>query len=342
MFRTAELGRTISKEEFEAVAGPLRIELIELQQKLRLAGFPVIAIFAGVDGAGKSETINLLNEWMDPRWIVTRAYGAPSDEERERPPFWRYWRDLPPRGRIGLFLSPWYSQPLLERAYGQIDDARFDERLSRIATFEKELADDGALILKFWMHLGKKEQKKRLKALEKDPHESWRVTERDWAHWEMYEQFIEASERLIVQTSVAHAPWQIVEGVCPRYRSLTVLTTIRDALSRHLDAQRMRTRLVHTLDARQKKMKEQLDEAVEEADSGVEHADGKQLLASLPSILTSLDMDKTLSKKEYSARLQKGRRASTDCTGRPRRRVSAPSWCLKGGTPPARVGRSVA
>lgn len=307
MFRTAELGRTISKEEFEAVAGPLRIELIELQQKLRLAGFPVIAIFAGVDGAGKSETINLLNEWMDPRWIVTRAYGAPSDEERERPPFWRYWRDLPPRGRIGLFLSPWYSQPLLERAYGQIDDARFDERLSRIATFEKELADDGALILKFWMHLGKKEQKKRLKALEKDPHESWRVTERDWAHWEMYEQFIEASERLIVQTSVAHAPWQIVEGVCPRYRSLTVLTTIRDALSRHLDAQRMRTRLVHTLDARQKKMKEQLDEAVEEADSGVEHADGKQLLASLPSILTSLDMDKTLSKKEYSARLQKGR-----------------------------------
>lgn len=215
MFRTAELGRTVSKEDFEAVAGPLRIELVELQQKLRHADFPVIVIFAGVDGAGKSETINLLNEWMDPRWIVTRAYGQPSDEERERPHFWRYWRDLPPRGRIGLFLSPWYSQPLLERAYGQIDEAQFDERLSRIAAFEKELADDGALILKFWMHLGKKEQKKRLKMLEKNPNESWRVTERDWTHWEMYDSFVEASERLIVQTSMAHAPWQIVEGLDP-------------------------------------------------------------------------------------------------------------------------------
>ncbi|WP_404384424.1 polyphosphate:AMP phosphotransferase [Caenispirillum salinarum] len=307
MFRTAELGRTVSKEDFEAVAGPLRIELIELQQKLRSAGFPVIVIFAGVDGAGKSETINLLNEWMDPRWIVTRAYGQPSDEERERPHFWRYWRDLPPRGRIGLFLSPWYSQPLLERAYGQIDDARFDERLSRIAAFEKELADDGALILKFWMHLGKKEQKKRLKTLEKDPNESWRVTERDWTHWEMYEDFIEASERLIVQTSVAHAPWQIVEGSDNRYRSLTVLTAIRDAALRHLESQKMRNKLVHTLDAKQRKQEEQVEQAAVEAGADVEHASGRQILSRLPSILTALDMDKSLSKKEYSARLQKGR-----------------------------------
>ena len=82
----------------------------------------MILLFAGVDGAGKGETTNLLNEWMDPRWIVTRAYAEPSQEERERPEFWRYWRDLPGDGELGIFLSAWYSRPLLDRVYGKISD----------------------------------------------------------------------------------------------------------------------------------------------------------------------------------------------------------------------------
>jgi polyphosphate kinase 2 (PPK2 family) len=111
MFEAAELGRKISKETFKARAPKLREALLDAQQRLRSAPFPVIVVFAGVDGAGKSESVNLLNEWMDPRWIVSRAFGAPSDEERERPEQWRFWRELPPRGRIGLFLSAWYSRP---------------------------------------------------------------------------------------------------------------------------------------------------------------------------------------------------------------------------------------
>jgi len=109
MFRTAELGRRISKEEFHDSAPAVRDGLLEVQYDLRNADFPVIIVFAGVDKAGKSETVNLLSEWMDPRWLITRAYGAPSDEMAERPEFWRYWRDLPPKGRIGCFLSCWYS-----------------------------------------------------------------------------------------------------------------------------------------------------------------------------------------------------------------------------------------
>ena len=76
------------------------------------APFPVIVLFAGVDAAGKSETASLLNEWMDPHWIVTRGYTDPSAEELERPRLWRYWRDLPPKGRLALFLSAWYSSPI--------------------------------------------------------------------------------------------------------------------------------------------------------------------------------------------------------------------------------------
>ena len=92
MFETAELGRKISKEEFRKVEPELRTDLVLLQQELRSADFPVLVLFSGVDGAGKGETVNLLNEWMDPRWMDTCAYGKLSDEERERPPFWRYWR----------------------------------------------------------------------------------------------------------------------------------------------------------------------------------------------------------------------------------------------------------
>ena len=169
MFETAELGRKVPKAEYKKQVPLLREELLAIQQDLRKADFPVILVFAGVDGAGKGEIVNLLSEWMDPRWLVTHAYTEPSQEEAERPEYWRYWRDLPPKGRIGIFLSSWYSTPVLDRVNNRISMPEFDEKLDRIIAFEKALADDGALILKFWMHLGKSEQKKRLKSLEKDP-----------------------------------------------------------------------------------------------------------------------------------------------------------------------------
>ena len=231
MFEAAELGSTVSKAHYQARVPRLRIDLLEVQRRLReLARFPVVVVFAGVDGAGKSETVNLLNEWMDPRWLVTRAFGEPSDEEGERPEYWRYWRALPPRGRVGLFLSSWYSPPILDRVYRRVNTSKFDEGLNRIARFEQALADDGALILKFWMHLGQGAQRKRLKKLEKDPLTRWRVTKRQWQHWRMYGKFVTAAERAIQRTSTAQAPWTIVEGFDDRYRSLTVATMIRDAI----------------------------------------------------------------------------------------------------------------
>ena len=236
MFEAAELGRKVSKEEYKARQLTLRQELLDAQNDLRAAAaFPVLIVFAGVDGAGKGETVNLLTEWMDPRWLVTRAFGEPSDEETERPYYWRYWRELPPRGRIGLFLSSWYSKPVLERVTGTIGREAFEERLNRINDFEQTLTDDGALILKFWMHLGKDAQARRLKALEKDPLTRWRVSKLDWKHWRMYDKFIAAAERAIRQTSRGNAPWTIVEGEDARYRGLTVGTAIRDAIRRHLE-----------------------------------------------------------------------------------------------------------
>jgi AMP-polyphosphate phosphotransferase len=237
MFEAAELGRKVSSADYKAQMPVLREELLEVQSRLRDdKRFPVIVLFGGVDGAGKSESINLLNEWLDPRWLVTRAYGSPSDEERERPEYWRFWRDLPPKGRIGFFLSAWYSTPYVDRVQRRLRRAEFGAHLDDVVDFERALTDDGALILKFWMHLDKRSQKERLEKLKSDPLTRWRVTREQWDHWKLYDRFIEAAEEIITRTSLGNAPWMIVEGGDERYRSLTVATAIRDAIRKRLSS----------------------------------------------------------------------------------------------------------
>jgi polyphosphate:AMP phosphotransferase len=253
MFEAAEVGRKLSKSDYKAQVPRLRSELLEAQQQLRKAPFPVIVLFAGVDTAGKGETVNLLNEWMDPRWIVTRGYTDPSGEERERPRLWRYWRDLPPRGRIALFLSAWYSSPIRHRVASRISTSEFDALLDQVAAFERALADDGAVILKFWMHLSKAAQKKRLASFEKDPLQRWRVTKRQWRHWRMFDKFVAAADRAIRRTSTDQAPWQIVEGEDERYRSIVVGVELRDAIRRGLERAnqgRTRSRVAKTREGR--------------------------------------------------------------------------------------------
>ena len=235
MFEAAEVGRKLGKDVYKSQVPILRAELLDAQQQLLNAPFPVIVLFAGVDAAGKSETASLLNEWMDPHWIVTRGYTDPSSEERERPRLWRYWRDLPPHGRIALFLSAWYSSPIRKRVARRITHAEFDLLLEEVAAFERALTDDGAIILKFWMHLGRAAQKRRFKAWEKDPLQRWRVGKDSWRHWRMFDKFVAAADQAIRRTSTEQAPWHIVEGEDERYRSVAVGTALRDAIRRGLE-----------------------------------------------------------------------------------------------------------
>jgi len=237
MFESAELGHTISKALWKKEIPALREGLLDAQLDLfQSKKFPVIILVAGVDCAGKGETVNLLNEWMDPRHIETHALRDLTDEELERPQMWRYWRVLPPQGEIGVFIGTWYSAPLVENVYGNIKNAELDQRLERILHFEKMLCDEGALVLKFWLHLSKDEQKKRLKLLEKDPSTRWRVTDTDWDHYKKYDTFRQVSERMLRTTSTAEAPWTIVEGTDPHYRYLTIGKAILNAVRQRLEA----------------------------------------------------------------------------------------------------------
>lgn len=235
MFESAELGHKVKKSEYEKEVPPLREALLNVQMELAQSrAFQVIILIGGLDGSGRGATVNLLNKWMDPRHIQSHGMGEPSDEELDRPMMWRFWRALPPKGKIGVFLGSWYTWTILNRIKGRTDAAALEQSLERAKRLEKMLVDEGALIIKFWLHLSKEKQKKRFKALEKNPHTRWMVTKRDWKHFKLYDKFLEVDEIVIRNTSTAEAPWLIVEGENARYRSLTVGKTILKAIQERL------------------------------------------------------------------------------------------------------------
>ena len=237
MFEAAELGAKLSKAAYERETPGLREALLAAQAELaERRAFPVVLLVGGVDGAGKGETVNTLTEWMDPRLIQTNAMGEPSEEERERPAMWRFWRALPPKGRIGVFFGSWYTEPLLRQVEAKADPAALEAALGDIVRFERMLADEGALLLKFWLHLSAEQQKRRLKALEKDPRTRWRVTPSDWERFKLYDRFRAISERAVQRTNAPNAPWIVVEGADAHHREATVGRALLSALRVRLDA----------------------------------------------------------------------------------------------------------
>jgi polyphosphate:AMP phosphotransferase len=235
MFESAELGHKLKKSEFDREEPKLRSSLLDAQyQLLEKCKFPVIILVNGVDGAGKGETVNLFNEWMDPRHIHTHAFGASTDAELARPEMWRFWTTLPPKGRIGILFGSWYTDPILQRVMANEGRAEFEQRLSRIRDHERMLVAEGALILKLWFHLSKDAQKERLNALSAKKKTAWRVTKDDWRHFKRYDEFVGVCEKALRETSTGEAPWHIIEGSNHEYRSLTAGRLLQDALKRRL------------------------------------------------------------------------------------------------------------
>jgi AMP-polyphosphate phosphotransferase len=222
MFEAAEVGHRISKAIYTRREPTVRAGLLEAQRQLAASDKAVVVLIGGAEGAGKEETVSLLLAWMDARGIETHAMWEETDEERERPPFWRFWRALPPKGKMAVFFGSWYSGPIIERV--------FEREMRRIVDFERMLANEGVLLVKFWLHLGKAAQKKRLKKMKQDPRLRWRVSPLTWKFFKQYDAFRRVSERAVELTSTGCAPWVIVEGEDNHYRNLTVATTLLHAL----------------------------------------------------------------------------------------------------------------
>lgn len=234
MFESTKVGRTVNREDFKEQQEELRTELLAAQNELKQSNVPVIVLIAGVEAAGKGEVVNRLNEWLDTRGVQTFAYWDESDEERERPRYWRFWRSLPPRGEISILFGGWYQTPIEHRFKGVCNDAELDAELNRIVDFERMLTEDGAIILKFWFHLSEPNQKARLKELSRDDRSRWKMLPDKSKFSEHYAAFEQVAERIIRHTDQGNSPWYLVEAEDRRYRDLTVGKTLLHAIRSRL------------------------------------------------------------------------------------------------------------
>ncbi len=235
MFEAAKLGRKVSKSVYKEEIPELRTELLEAQRRLRTSNTSVVVIISGVEGAGKGEVVNRLMEWMDSRGVEIHAFWDETDEEKERPRYWRFWRILPARGTVGILFGGWYMGPIQWRMTDRCTDGELDAELTRIADLERMLTEDGALVIKFWFHLPKDEQKARLKKLKRDDRSRWRMAPKKGEFSAHYEKFETVSERIIRQTDTGIAPWYLIEATDERYRDLTVGRTLLKAIQERLD-----------------------------------------------------------------------------------------------------------
>ena len=203
------------------------------------AEFPVgIPFFrAGPTGRAKGDVVNLLNEWMDRAHIQVHALRDPTDEERAHPLMYRFWRRLPPKGKgkTGSSSGPGTPRPSPGASTAASGAASWTRTLAEIGRFERMLADEGALIVKLWLHLPKKAQRHRLAKLESKAATAWRVTPQDWKDHRRYDRFLAVTERALRDTSTAEAPWTVIEATDARYRRLTVGRTLLDAMHKRLD-----------------------------------------------------------------------------------------------------------
>jgi polyphosphate:AMP phosphotransferase len=238
LFADAEVGHRVEKQDYEAQVEKLRVELLNLQYDLRQADFPVLLVVVGDDRPGCVDLVHTLHEWMDARYIGTHVLlrDELDPEERERPPFWRYWRRLPPKGRIGLFLGAWPAEVVDAALREEWSELEYDGVLDHVERFERELAEDGALVLKFWLHLPKKVLAKRLAKARKKRGAHWQLEERDWRILDVYDEGLRRVERLLRRTDSSLSPWSVVESTDHRFRNLSVGTALAAALGSRLVA----------------------------------------------------------------------------------------------------------
>jgi len=258
MFEALETGKHLTEEQFKAQRAELRPALLEAQFELAERDYPLIVVMGGFDGAGKGAVVHRFNEWMDPRLIETHALWMHSDEEETRPYFWRFWRRLPPRGRTGIMLGNWYQRAAYRAMAGSLDEDGFELAMRRALAFERMLVDDGALVVKLWLHVSRDMQRRQLSYEAPRQHQNPRVPtnpEAWWisreaargeapsnaapvpadpaAWWARYPRALEVSEQLIRLTDSGEAPWHLIEADDSYYRDTTAAGLLLRAMRNH-------------------------------------------------------------------------------------------------------------
>jgi polyphosphate:AMP phosphotransferase len=282
MLDKVDLTRELAKADYKAQIGDLELRLGELQRRARELKVPLILVFEGWDAAGKGTLINKLILALDPRGFNVYPTNPPNEEERLRPFLWRFWIRTPARGRIAVFDRSWYGRVQVERVDKLIRKPVWQRAYEEINAFERQLADDGAVIIKLFLHISKAEQKKRFRKLEKNRATEWKVTKDDWRHHAQYRQYFTAADEMLARTGTTWAPWTVIEAHDERYATVKMFRTVIQSLGTRLDAVPNAARRTPKPGA-----------AKEEETAPVE------------SVLDRVDLAKTVDRKEYEERLDR-------------------------------------
>lgn len=234
MLELVQLDRNVPKETYRQTFPELEARLGACQRAARAAGVPVAVIFEGWNTAGKGRLINALSLALDPRGFKVFSTAAANEVERFYPWMWRFHKALPAAGHIALYDRSWYRRVLVDRLEESLDPVALRDAFEDIEQFERQLSESGYVILKFWLHISQKEQRKRFKELEKDPSTAWKVSPAEWRQNRHYDEWVPAVEEMLQRTSTAYAPWTIVEASHGRLARTKVFQTIADAVEREV------------------------------------------------------------------------------------------------------------
>ncbi len=194
----------------------------------------LVLVFEGDDAAGKGGSIRRITRALDARQYGIMSVAAPTDEERARPYLWRFWRQIPALGRIGIFDRSWYGRVLVERVEGLAAPGDWQRAYSEIEDFEAQLVAHGAVVVKFWLSITQQEQLKRFHKREKTPFKAFKITEEDWRNRKKAPQYRQAASEMLLHTNTSAAPWHVVATNDKRLERVTVMETVAQALERAL------------------------------------------------------------------------------------------------------------
>ncbi|MBW4678483.1 MAG: polyphosphate:AMP phosphotransferase [Microcoleus vaginatus WJT46-NPBG5] len=280
MLDTLDLNVSLDKDTYKTQIEALMRELRQLQKACWEKKLPTIVVLEGWAAAGKGSLVKKMVEYMDPRGFVVHPIWPATEQERQYPFLWRFWQKLPARGSIGFFYHSWYTHVLEDRLFGRLPEAEVHSAMSQINAFERQLMDDGATVVKFWIHISKKELKSRLKKAGADELKAWRVRPEDWQQANRYQEYAAFAEEMVSRTSTGYAPWTLVEGDCQRWARVKVLTKMVTSFREALD--RQQSQALPPVRVPQ----EQLD-------------------ATEPDFLGQTDLSVSLAKKDYKKQLRK-------------------------------------
>ena len=231
MLKNIDLTLKMGNDEYEKLLPGKQLEMIHLQQRLRERQLPVIIMYEGWDAAGKGGNILRLTEKLDPRGYRVYPIGPPTEVESHHTYLWRFWINEPEKGQIVIFDRSWYGRVLVERVEKFTQEADWNRAYDEIDAFEEYLVGNGVILIKFFLHISKDEQKKRFDDRKSDPFKQYKITEDDWRNREKWDQYLEATEDMLKRTSLGSNPWTIVPAECKKYARIFTLDVVIKTLS---------------------------------------------------------------------------------------------------------------